>query len=77
MQEKQETQVRSLSGKDPLEKEMETHYSILAWKIPGTEESMGLQRIGNDRTTEHTHTQIKKPYLVVYANFCSITLPYG
>ena len=57
---------------------METHYSILAWKIPWTEESMGLQRVGNDRATEHTHThtQIKKPYLVVYANFCSITLPY-
>ena len=56
MQEKQEAQVQSLSGKDPLEKEMQTHYSILAWKIPWKEESMGSQRIGNDQTTEHTHT---------------------
>ena len=46
----QETQVRSLGGEDPLEKEMATHSSILAWRIPWTEEigrlqSMGLQRI--------------------------------
>ena len=33
----QETQVRSLGQKDPLEKEMATHFSILAWKIPWTE----------------------------------------
>ena len=38
MQELQETQVRSLGGEDPLEKEMATHSSILAWKIPWTEE---------------------------------------
>ena len=46
----QETQVRSLGQKDPLEKEMATHSSTLAWKIPWTEEpcrlqSMGLQRV--------------------------------
>ena len=34
----QETQVQSLSGEDPLEEEMATHSSVLAWKIPGTEE---------------------------------------
>ena len=34
MQEMQETQVQSLGGKDPLEKGMETHVSILAWRIP-------------------------------------------
>ena len=34
----QETQVWSLGGEDPLEKEMATHSSILAWEIPGTEE---------------------------------------
>ena len=51
-----ETQVQLLGLEDPLEKEMETHYSILAWKIPWTEESTGSQRIGNDQTTEHTHT---------------------
>ena len=38
----QETQVQFLSEKDPLEKEMATHSSILAWRIPWTEESGGL-----------------------------------
>ena len=47
--------VRSLGLEDPLEKEMRTHSSILAWKIPGTEElgrlqSMGSQRGGHDRS---------------------------
>ena len=45
--------VQSLGQKDPLEKEMATHSSTLAWKIPQTEEpgrlqSMGLQRVGHD-----------------------------
>ena len=50
----QETNVQSLDWEDPLEKEMATHSSILAWKIPGkTEEpgrlqSMGLQRVRHD-----------------------------
>ena len=39
----QETQVPSLGREDPLEKEMATHSSILAWKIPWTEEPGGLQ----------------------------------
>ena len=39
----QETWVRSLAQEDPLEKEMATHSSILAWKIPCTEEPGGLQ----------------------------------
>ena len=48
-----ETQVQSLGQEDPLEKEMATHSSILAWKIPWTEERgrlqpMGLQRVGHD-----------------------------
>ena len=42
MQEMQETQVQSLSLEDPLEKEMATHSSILAQKIPWTEEPGGL-----------------------------------
>ena len=41
-----ETQVRSLGWEDPLEKEMATHSSILAWKIPWTEEPGGLQSLG-------------------------------
>ena len=49
----QETQVRSLDQEDPLEKEIATHSSTLAWKIPWTEEpgrlqAMGLQRVGHD-----------------------------
>ena len=48
-----ETRVRSLGQEDPLEKETATHSSILAWKIPWTEEpgelqSMGPQRVGHD-----------------------------
>ena len=48
-----ETLVQSLGGKDPLEKGMATHSSILAWRIPWTEEpgrlqSMGLQRVRHD-----------------------------
>ena len=39
----QETQVRSLSWEDPLEKRMATHFSILAWRIPWTEKLGGLQ----------------------------------
>ena len=46
MQETQETQVRSPGGEDPLEKEMAMHSSILAWKIPWTEEPGGLQSMG-------------------------------
>ena len=42
----QETQVRSLGREDPLEKDMATHSSILAWRIPWTEEPSGLQSIG-------------------------------
>ena len=50
---KRETQVQSLGQEDPLEKDMATHSSILAWKIPWTEEpgglqSMGLQRVGHN-----------------------------
>ena len=45
----QETQVRSLGQKDPLEKKMATHSSILAWKIPRTEEPSGLQFTGSQR----------------------------
>ena len=43
MQETQELQIRPLGGEDPLEKEMATHSSILAWRIPWTEECGGLQ----------------------------------
>ena len=44
-----ETQVSSLSQKDPLEKEMATHSSIFAWRIPRTDEPGGLQSMGSQR----------------------------
>ena len=49
---KQETQIQSLDWEDPLEKEMATHSSILAWKIPWTEESGGLQHMWSQKV-EH------------------------
>ena len=54
-----ETRIRFLGQKDRLEKEMATHSSILAWKIPRTEkpgrlQSMGLQRVGHDWATSLT-----------------------
>ena len=53
MQETQETQVGSLGQEEPLEKDMATHSSTLAWEIPWTEENdglqfKGLQRVGHD-----------------------------
>ncbi|MES9130246.1 hypothetical protein ABEQ10_11990, partial [Cutibacterium acnes] len=45
----QETWVQSLGWEDPLEKEMATHSSILAWRIPWTEEPGGLQSMGSQR----------------------------
>ena len=53
MQETQDVQIQSLGWKDPLEKEMDTHSSVLAWRIPWTEEpgrlqSMVLQRVRHD-----------------------------
>ena len=53
MQETQETWVQSLGWEDPLEEGMATHFTILAWRIPQTEEpgelqSVGLQRFGHD-----------------------------
>ena len=49
MQESQETWVRSLGREDPLEKEMATHSSVLAWENPRTEEPGGLQSMGSQR----------------------------
>ena len=59
MQETHETRVGSLDWKDPLEKGMATHSSILAWEIPWPEEpgglqSVGLQRVRPDLVTKHT-----------------------
>ena len=53
VQETQEAWVRSLGREDPLEKGMATHSSILAWRIPWTEEPGGLQSIGSQRVEHH------------------------
>ena len=46
----QETWVRSLGREDPLVKEMATHSSIIAWRIPRTEEPGGLQTVGSAKS---------------------------
>ena len=57
MQEIQQTWVRSLGWEDPLEIEMASHISILAWEIPWTEELGGLQSMGSQRVG-HTELSI-------------------
>ena len=64
MQETRETWGRSLGREDSLEEEMATHSSILAWRIPGTEEPDGPQSTGSDRAERlymHTHTNYVSP----------------
>ena len=61
----QETQVQSMGGEDLLEKEMATHFSTLAWKIPLTEEpgrlqSMWSQRVRHDSATNTFTFTFKK-----------------
>ena len=48
-----ETEVQSLGKKDPLEKEMATHSSILAWEIPWTEVPSRLQSVGSQKSQTH------------------------
>ena len=72
----QETQVRSLGREDPLEKEMATHSTILAWKIPWTEEpgglqSMGLQRVGHDWATNTSTLYSCLKWLILYYMNCT------
>ena len=70
-------QVQSLGQEDPLEQEMAIHFSILAWRIPWTEEpgglqSMGSPRAGRDLVTEHAHTPLasRRPMLSAFFTFC-------
>ena len=57
----QEIRVRPLGQKDPLEKEMATHLSILAWKIPWTEEPGGLQFLGSQRLNKNNDPSSPSP----------------
>ena len=71
----QETRVQCLGQKDPLEKEMATHSSILAWRIPWTEEPGGLQYKWSKKSrmwlsdstaaATITHTDVCKMYLLI------------
>ena len=65
MEEIQETEVRSLGQEDPLEKEMATHCSVLAWEISWTEEPGRLQSMGSQsEMTEHAHNSFSKSYIL-------------
>ena len=55
-QEVQETRVQSLGQENSLEEEMATHSSILAWKVPWTEEPEGATVHGVTKESEHIHT---------------------
>ena len=54
---KQEMQIQSLGQKDHPEKEISTHSSIVAWKIPWTEEPSGLQSMGSQKESNMTKQQ--------------------
>ena len=69
-QEAQEMQVQSLGGKDPLEKEMATHPSNLAWRIPQTKEPGGLPSIGSLSRTPGTHARMRKHAKNLQPPFC-------
>ena len=58
IQETEETQVQSLGGEDPLEEEMATHSSVLAWRNPWTEELGRLQSMGSQRVGHNLETNI-------------------
>ena len=60
----QETWVRSLSWEDPLEEGMTTHSSILAWKIPWTEDPGGLQSMGSQRVGHNCSNSAHRPKLL-------------
>ena len=60
----QKTQVQSLDWEDPLGKKMATHSSILAWRIPWTEEPGGLQSIGLQRVGHNLATKQQQNYFL-------------
>ena len=67
MQEMQETRVRSLGQEDPLEEGMATHSSILAWRIPWTEEPGGLQSTGSQRVRRNLRDWVWASYIIKLA----------
>ena len=84
----QETWVQSLGWEDPLEKEMVTHSSILAWKISWTEEpgglqSMGSQRVGHDWATNtylltyNLRISLREWLFIICSSWCPIPLNFS
>ena len=77
----QETRVQFLGWEDPLKKEMATHPSILAWKIPLTEEPGGLQSMGSQRVGHNLETKQRQhgymtdfyAFILVSSTFMEIT----
>ena len=55
-----------MGWEDPLEKGMATHFSLLSWRIPGTEESGGLQSMGLQRVGHDSNTSLHMLHCVVY-----------
>ena len=66
----QETQVWSLGWENPLKEEMAIHSSILAWKIPWTEELGGLQSKGSQRVGHGWVTKHKHRFYFIKKNIC-------
>ena len=64
----QEMRIQSLGWEDPLEEKMTTHSSILARKIPWTEEPGGLQSMGSQRVQSHRQSLCKRDYSL----FCTV-----
>ena len=64
----QETQVQSLGWEDILEKGMATHSSILAWRIPWTEEPGGLQSMGSQKVGHNWTTNTLAMFWTFYLN---------
>ena len=71
----QETQVWSLGQEDPLEKGMEIHSSILAWRIPWTEEPGRIQSMGSQRV-RHNWVTSTLLHSIFQTNHCSNSVPF-
>ena len=74
----QETQVRSLGQENPLEEDMATHFSILDWRIPWTEEPGRLQSLGSQRVGPELATKQQWPInnVVIVSGAWQGTQPY-
>ena len=70
----QETRVRSLGREDPLEKEMAAHSSILAWRIPWTEELGGLQSMGSQRVRYNRETSLSLSFTGIWASQAALVV---